>query len=225
MLSLWENVGEGVRVVRLTTPGEVEALVQLFEGVAVSEGWKPEAALRSWRDRSVYFALEVQGELAGGLQLVLQDEAGAFPYQTIWPEVPLFAPGHQAHVALLAVRAPFRGRTLLFWRLVIELWRYCVGEELASLSIEVTPRVLPLYWRLGWPLQVQGELREHWGEPCYLALLGVPEVAEALLRRAAHSAYYREIISQAFRIDLARVLPPGKVGETSRSAPLSVAAS
>jgi hypothetical protein len=35
---------------------------------------------------------------------------------------------------------------------------------IATLLIEVTPRVLPLYWRLGWPLQIRGELRRHWGE-------------------------------------------------------------
>lgn len=224
MLSLWENAGDGVRVVRLTAPEEVEALVQLFEGIAEDEGWKPDGALRSWLDRSVYFALEVHGERAGGLQLVLLDAAGTLPYQAIWPEVPLSAPGRQAHVAILAMTAPFRGQTLLFWRLVVEMWRHCVGEGLVSLSIEVTPRVLPLYWRLGWPLKVQGELREHWGEPCYPALLGVPEVAESLLRRAEHSAYYREIISQAFRVELTCGLQHERVGATPRSTMLSVAA-
>ncbi len=225
MLSLWEDAEQGVRVVRLTGPGEAEALVRLFEGVAEAEGWKPEGALRSWPDRSVYFALEVRGELAGGLQLVLLDHDGTLPYQTIWPEVPLSAPGRQAHVAVLALTAPFRGQTLLFWRLVVEMWRHCVGEGLVSLSIEVTPRVLPLYWRLGWPLKVQGELREHWGEPCYPALLGVPEVAESLLRRAEHSAYYREIISQAFRVELTRDPRPERGAEIPNSGLLAVATS
>lgn|GEM_PF-1357729 len=201
---LWEDAGQGVRVARPTGPEEEEALVQLFERVAEAEGWKPEGALRSWPDRSVYFALEVEGVLAGGLQLVLPDAAGTLPCQLLWPEVALSVSGRQAHVAVLALDARFRGETLLFWRLVVELWRYCVGEGLARLSLEVTPRVLPLYRRLGWPLGVQGELREHWGEPCYLALLGVPEVAEALLRRAEHSVYYREILAQAFRVELSR---------------------
>lgn len=215
MRSLWEDSEHGVRVVRLTAPEEVEMLVQLFESIAQAEGWKPEGALRSGRRRSVYFALEVQGELAGGLQLVLLDGAGTLPYQHIWPEVPLAAGDRQAHVGILAMTTPFRGQTLLFWRLVVEMWRHCVGAGLVSLSIEITPRVLPLYWRLGWPLKVQGELREHWGEPCYLALLGIPEVAESLLRRAEHSAYYREIIAQAFRVELTRELQ----GERVRKAP------
>lgn len=202
MLPLWKDAERGVRVVRFTRPEEIDALVRLLEGVAEAEDWKPDGALRHWLDRSVYFALEVEGRLAGGLQLVLPDPAGTLPYQAVWPEVPLASPGRQAHVAVLALDADFRGQSLLFWRLVVEMWRHGVGEGLATLSIEVTPRVLPLYWRLGWPLVVQGALREHWGEPCYMCTLGIPEVAEALLHRAAHSSCYREIISQAFRVAL-----------------------
>lgn len=202
MLSLWKDAGCGVEVVRLTEPDEAERLVRLFEAVAETEGWQPDGALRHWVDRSVYFALEVEGGLAGGLQLVLPDPGGTLPYQSIWPEVPLVASGRQVHVAVLALDLAFRGQTLLFWRLVCEMWRHCVGEGVTTLSIEVTPRVLPLYWRLGWPLVVKGQLRAHWGEECYCCFLGVPEVAESLLRRAEHSEYYQAIISQAFRISL-----------------------
>lgn len=74
-----------------------------------------------------------------------------------------------------------------------------------TLFIEVTPRVLPLYHRLGWPLNIVGELRSHWGEDCYLCTLGIPEVAEALLRRAEHSPYYRQIVAQAFRVTTAPI--------------------
>ena len=91
---------------------------------------------------------------------------------------------------------------MLFWRLAVEMWRYCVGENIATLYIEVTPRVLPLYRRLGWPLQIRGDLRLHWGEDCYCCSLGIPEVAEALLRRSERSSYYRQIISQAFRVTI-----------------------
>lgn len=202
MVPLWKDAEQGVRVLRLTGGTEVEPLVRLFETIAEAEGWEPEGALRRWLGRSVYFALEVDGALAGGLQLVLPDPEGTLPYQSIWPEVPLASPGRQAHVAILALDERYRGQSMLFWRLVCEMWRHAVGAGVATLSIEVTPRVLPLYWRLGWPLKVQGELREHWGEDCHLAFLGVPEVAEALLRRAEHSTYYREIIAQAFRVTL-----------------------
>jgi hypothetical protein len=202
MLALWEDAGSGVRVVRLTEGEEVEALVRLFEGIAAAEGWQPEVALRLWQHRSVYFALERAGQLAGGLQLVRPDGFGTLPCQALWPEVAL-GPGPRAgHVAILALAEAFRGHGHRFWPLVIELWRYCVGAGIATLFLEVTPRVLPLYRRLGWPLQIRGEIRRHWGEECYLCSLGIPEVAEALLRRAEHSPYYRPIVAQAFRVTL-----------------------
>lgn len=202
MQPLWKDVPNGVQVVRLDQAHEVETLVRVFEGIADAEGWQSEGALRQWLDRSVYFALEVEGTLAGGIQLVLPDSTGTLPYHAIWPEISLASPGRQAHVAILALDGAFRGQSMLFWRLAVEMWRFSVGAGIATLSIEVTPRVLPLYQRLGWPLTVQGELRMHWGEPCYLASLGIPEVAEAILRRAEHAHCYREIISQAFRVTI-----------------------
>ena len=216
MLSCW-NSGDGggggehgVQVVRLIESEDVEpveALVRLFEGIASVEGWEPGGALRLFQHRSVYFALEIKERVSGGLQLVLPDHEPSsltLPCQALWPEVPVSAKAssdcRSAHVAILALERAVRGEGILFWRLVIEMWRYCVGEGVTTLFIEVTPRVLPLYQRLGWPLVIQGGLRRHWGEDCYLCTLGIPEVAEALLRRAEHSPYYRQIIAQAFRV-------------------------
>jgi hypothetical protein len=220
MLGLWEEAGSGIRVVRLTEAEEVEALVCRLEGVAAAEGWQPGGALRHWLDRSVYFALELEGQEAGGLQLVLPDGAGTLPCQALWPEVPVGPAGGCAHVAILALEEAFRGEGRLFWPLVVEMWRYCAGAGMTALFLEVTPRVLPLYQRLGWPLQIQGELRRHWGEDCYLCTLGVPEVAEALLRRGEHSSYYRQIVAQAFRLTLpAREwLQPNAIGTASITA-------
>ncbi len=213
MLPLWKDAQSGVEVVRLDQAHEVEALVCLFERIADAEGWQSEGSLRHWLNRSVYFALKVKGELAGGVQLVLPNLEGTLPYQAIWPEISLTSARRQAHVAMLALDPAFRGQSILFWRLVVEMWRHSVGVGITTLSIEVTPRVLPLYRRLGWPLEVQGDLRMHWGEPCYLASLGIPEVAEALLRRAEHAPCYQEIISQAFRVTIfpesQRKLPVG----------------
>ena len=202
MEPLWKDAGNGVRVDRLIGPIEAEALVCLFEGVAERENWQPEGALRRWQERSVYFALEAEGQLAGGLQLVLPEGEGTLPCHSLWPEVAVGPSRYAAHVAMLALEEAFRGQSVLFWCLAVEMWRYCVGEGIASLFIEVTPRVLPIYQRLGWPLKIQGELRTHWGEGCYLCSLGIPEVAQTLLERAEHSAYYREIVAQAFRVDL-----------------------
>ena len=225
MLSLWNSDAErGVRVVQWTIREdrhEVEALVRLFEGIAAAEGWEPGEGLRLWQDRSIYFALEVQGRVAGGLQLVLPDPATdtpTLPCQSVWPEVAVSIGStsscRTAHVAVLALEEAVRGEGILFWNVVIEMWRYCVGEGITTLFIEVTPRVLPLYQRLGWPLVIQGQLRRHWGEDCYLCTLGIPEVAEALLRRAEHSTYYRQIIAQAFRMTLA--VPESKASTVVR---------
>lgn len=204
MLPLWEETKPILRIARLTQEEEVETLMRLFEGVAEAEGWQPEGALRHFQDHSVYFALEVEGQLAGGLQLVLPDASQRLPCQNLWSEVTVGPANRCAHVAILALKEQFRGRSFLFWHLVVEMWRHCVREGIVRLFIEVTPRVLPLYQRLGWPLQIQGELRRHWGEDCYLCTLSIPEVAEALLRRAEHSSYYQQIIAQAFRVTFSR---------------------
>jgi GNAT superfamily N-acetyltransferase len=214
MRPLWEDPERGVRVVRLTKKKEVETLVGLFEGIAAAEGWQPGGALRHGRDRSIYFALEVQGETAGGLQLVLPDEAGTLPCHALWPEQPAGPARRHAHVAILALAAAFRGQGHGFWPLGVELWRYCVAEGIATLFLEVTPRVLPLYRRLGWPLRIAGERRRHWGEDCYLCTLGIPEVAAALLQRAEGSPYYRPIVAQAFRVTLSPREPPPNAPET-----------
>lgn len=200
MVPLWNDAAAGVRVVRLTRSDEVERLIAVFEGIASAEQWQPGGALRHWLDRSVHFGVEVDGQLTGGLQLVLPNREQSLPCRVVWPDVPVGPAGRCAHVAILALEEAHRGQGLLFWRVVVEMWRHCVGAGVTNLYLEVTPRVLPLYRRLGWPLEIRGELRMHWGEPCYLCTLGVPEVAEALLRRAESSAYYREIIGQAFRV-------------------------
>lgn len=182
-------------------PQEVEALVALFEAIAREEGWQPGDQLRAYRDHSVYFALHVGGTLVGGLHLVLPDHAaGGLPCQHVWPELGLCKDdGGAAHVAVLALRREFRGKDQgdLFWRLVIALWRHCVLSGVHTLYLEVTPRVLPLYRRLGWPLQVCGPERIHWGEPCLVCSLDVRQVAGALAEKALRSDTYRDILARA----------------------------
>lgn len=74
-------------MVRLTGPAGVDGPVSLFEALADAEGWQPQDALRLWVDHSVFFILEVDGQLAGGIQLVRPDGAGSLPYQEVWREV------------------------------------------------------------------------------------------------------------------------------------------
>jgi len=236
MQSLWKDAGSAIEVVRLEETGEIEDMVRLFEIVAHEQSWQPGEALRLWRHRSLYFALQVpeqveseprmqrgklaDGRLAGGLQLVLPDTLGLLPCHDLWPEVPSGGKGRAAHVAMLAVDAEFRGHSQFFWHLAVEMWRACVAEGITTLLIEVTPRVLPLYRRLGWPLHIRGEARLHWGEECYLCALGIPEVAHVILERAETSHYYRQIAAQAFRVTL---VANGGTIETAKTAQIAAA--
>ena len=163
MLPLWRDAEGGVWVFRLIEDEHVDTLVKTFEQVAEERGWKPEGALSRYRDRSVYFGLCVGGQLAGGLQLVMPDTAGSLACQSVWPEVVISPPNGCAHVAILALNRAYRAQGDLFWHVVVEMWRFCVGNGIDKLFIECSPRALTLYRRLGWPLKVEGELRLHWG--------------------------------------------------------------
>jgi hypothetical protein len=205
MRSLWKDADSGVEVVYLTEPGEIAQMVRVFEAVAQEQGWQPGQALGRTAAHALYFALHQEGRpqpLVGGVQLVCPDAAGNLPCHTLWPKVRCLPRQRGAHVVILALEAPYRGRPLLFWSLVAELWRYGVEAGVTTLFLEVTPRVLPLYRRLGWPLQIEGDLRLHWGEECYLCSLSLAEVAGALLHKGEQSPYYREIVAQAFRVTL-----------------------
>jgi len=191
-----------VRVGLLSGAAEIDSVVCLFEAVAKEKGWCPEGALRETVYRSTYLGLEVRDRLVGGMQIVTADRCGRFPFNDVWPETVPARPGQSAHVAVLAVEQTVRGQGRLFWYLAAEMWRHCVGIGVSSVYIEASPRILPIYRRLGWPLKVCGELRSQWGAPTYLRSLGIPDVAEAILRRAEHSAYYRQIVSQAFRVSI-----------------------
>ena len=65
--------------------------------------------------------------------------------------------------------------------------------------MEATPATLKLYQRLGWPLEIIGDLRPHWGEGCYLCRMDVQDVAAALALKAQKSQTYRLLVEQAYR--------------------------
>jgi len=202
MLPLWSDAHSDVRVVRLTDAVEIETLICFFEEIAIEQNWKPDGALRLWQNSAVYFALEKDGMLIGGLQLVVEpDLQGRLPYQSVWPEVQISDASQAAHAAILALQEEYRGRPLLWWKLVVEAWRYAAGHGIPKLSLEVSPRKLALYRRMGWPLEIQSDLRMHWGASTYLCALGIPAVAEAMLRRAEHSRQYQQIVAQGLRLN------------------------
>ena len=175
---------------------EPEPVVQLFEGIAQAEGWQPEDQLRAHLARSTFFGAFDGERLVGGLQLIVADEAGELPTHRVWPELPTIETSSLVlHAAVLAVLPEYRGQesSAAFWQLGSALWRYCVEHSVKTIWLEVTPKMLRCYRLLGWPLVVIGELREHWGEPCYPCSLSVREVAGSLAERALASTTYRGI--------------------------------
>jgi len=186
-------------VVALREPDEQERLILLFERIAAMEGWQPEDALRRYRERSVYFSALLNDEMQGGAQLVLPGSPGGLPGRDVWPEIDQTGEGSAAHVAVLALLPQARGHVSLFGRLCVELWRTCRALGVQTLWLEATPGTLRVYRRLGWPLEVVGELRRHWGEECCLCRMGVAAVSQALRQKALRSASCREWVRLADR--------------------------
>lgn len=177
---------------------ESDAVICLFEKIAAEESWQPGDQLRAHVARSVYFGVWDQARLVGGLQLIVPDDAGEVPTHQVWPELPtLDVTSSVLHAAVLAVLPEYRGKDggAAFWQLGSALWRYCVENQLKTIWLEATPKMLRCYRLLGWPLIVNGELRMHWGEPCFACSLSVREIAGSLAERALSSRTYREIIS------------------------------
>lgn len=185
------------------TSRRAEPLLSFFSAVAREEGWEPGGELAAYRDRSTYFSLTDEGgSILGGLQLVAPDADGALPCVKVWPELaPDLAQskGTIIHVAMLAIAQPWRSRrdagsSAPFWRLTAAMWNHCVTQGVRELWLEATPRTLRAYKLVGWPLIIRGELRDHWGEPCYPCSLSIREVAGALTERAVRSDTYRRVV-------------------------------
>jgi hypothetical protein len=178
---------------------ETEPLVRLFEQIACEQSWQPGQGLRSHQPVSLYLALTVAGELAGGLQAVPGLLADPLPYRVVWPEVNTPDLAATAHVTMLALARQYRGRPSLFWLLCVELWRWCHAGNIHTLFLEATPATMRVCQRMGWPLEIVGELRLHWGEDCYLCCTDIRQMEKEISRRASRSARYHAFLEQAHR--------------------------
>lgn len=183
----------------LSTEEETNDLLTVFRAVAAELEWQPGSFLNQSPVGALHFAALEAGVLAGGMQLVLPDCAGAFPYKTVWPEVKLPNAARLAHITILALAPEYRGHPALFWTLCVEMWHYSVRSQIEGIVMEATPPMLKLYRRMGWPLEVVGELRVHWGEPCYLCYMSTMSFAGSLVIKARRSAKYRELVAQLLR--------------------------
>jgi ribosomal protein S18 acetylase RimI-like enzyme len=196
-LETLDDVEETLTLTRLTTPGEVAALLGLFAEIAREEGWQPGDALATAPERAVHFALLDRGVLVGGLQIVMRAPAGCLPCQGVWPDVVL--PGAVAHVTIIGIKAAYRGNIELFWMLCQAMWCFCAEQGITAVVLEATPRMVRLYRRIGLPLQIVGELRTHWGEPCHLTSVDIVVVAGSVVMRARHSALFRRLVFDALQ--------------------------
>ena len=198
----------GTGTVRQCGADEAARLVGLLERIAADLTWQPSGQLRNYEAQAVHFAAYVGGVLAGGMQLVPAALCHTLPCELVWPEVRLPRRAETAHISILAVKKEYRGTAQLLWPLCVAMWRYCAAHRIADISLEVTPDLYRLYLRLGWPLEIVGDLRPHWGEDrCYLCRMGTADVAGAMLLRTLRSAEYRDIVGLMSRPWESAILP------------------
>ncbi len=181
--------------VHLCAADEAHQLVGLLERIAAELSWQPGQQLRAYAPDAVHFAAYVDHTLAGGMQLVPATGCATLPYELVWPHVRLPRRAETAHISILAIRREYRGTAELLWPLCIAMWRYCAVHHIADISLEVTPNLYRLYRRLGWPLEIVGDLRLHWGEDCFLCRMSAVEVAGAMVVRAVQSSGYQAIVA------------------------------
>ena len=194
---LWRGTRDD-EVSALTTMSEIEELVATFEAIADEQGWIHDGQFRIFAQNAIYFRLNVEAEIAGGLQLIRTSATGKLPSHNVWPELPERGP-RDAHILMLTVKPKYRTSRTLFWRLCAEMWRYCWRQEIKTLWLEATPATYRKYVRLGWPLKIIGESRMHWGEECFPCELDLTEAASELALRAVGSTAHRTILTQLFR--------------------------
>lgn len=201
MKTLFEAKMDGkpvTSVVHLTKPEEAEKLIGILVVIADEQEWQPGDQLRVYKSVAQHLAVIAGKRVVGGVQLVHNASSVKLPFQRVWPKVSI-AGEATAHITILALQKEYRGHSNLFGLLCVELWRFCVSEGIQQIVIEATPSTLRLYRRLGWPLEIIGGLRIHWGEECFLCRMGVQDVAKALCNKGGGSASYRLMVEQAYR--------------------------
>lgn len=176
---------------------DVESVLGLFREISCEQQWQPGTYLDTAPDNSEHLAIVIGGIVVGGLQAVFADKAGKLPYLHVWPEV--IVPKSSAHVTILGVRPECRGKADMFWSLVCELWSLGTDRGIECYLLEATPPMLSIYRRMGLPLEVIGELRMHWGEPCYLTKVDPIAFAGGVVIRARKSAIFNNRLNILLR--------------------------
>lgn len=177
---------------------EIDEAQALFERVAAEMGWRREPASPR-RGAPYVFASYVGDRLAGAIEVRLPGASGRLPILDTWPELRLDRFDPHAELVLLALHPDFRGSAACLWTLCVEMWKHCRNIGLRTLLMEVPPRNVRIYRRLGWPVEVIGSERLHWGEPCFPCSLCLDAVAAAVLEKADRLPELHFIRKQALR--------------------------
>jgi hypothetical protein len=193
-MDVLSEIGDNARIGQLWTTDEVDGLIAVFEQIATELSWQPGTQLRDFQGTATHLAILVNDEISGGLQVITGTSADKLPYRRVWPEICALEGVTVAHITILALKKEYRAKFNLFWPLCVELWRHCVAQGATEMRLEATPDTMNLYKRIGWPLEVIGDLRMHWGEPCYLCRMGIVDVAGSMVVRALRSATYQAVL-------------------------------
>ncbi len=212
----------GTRIMLLTAPAEIACLLEQLERIAGELSWQPGNQIRTSADQAIHIAAVVGDQVAGGLQVVVNKQviankqavgnehalghvevtmgngSSCLPCLSVWPEVDV-GERPAAHITILALEREYRGHPGLFWPLCVELWRWCHAYGIRTLFLEATPATMRVYQRMGWPLEIVGELRPHWGEDCYLCRTDIRQMEKEISCRASRSVRYRAFLEQAHR--------------------------
>lgn len=190
---------DSLRIVQYGSFGEAGGLISLFKRLADDLGWQPGDQLDAYPHNSIYFGAMVGEEVAGGLQLVIANGVDPLPSHHVWPEIDLADRTDVAHAAIMALKPEYRAIPGLFTALTVEMWRYCALSGIAEIWHEATPPTLRVYRRIGWPLEITGPLRPHWGEDCFLCKMTTAAVAGNLVIKALRSQTHRETLAALIR--------------------------
>jgi hypothetical protein len=188
-------------VTAATHPQLVVQVVAMFEEVASEMAWKPGDQLTAYPTSSSYSVIEVEGRVAGALQLVRGGTSERLPVLKVWPELEADLAGRSdvADAALCAVRKEFRGQRHLYWALYAGAWRHCVRSRIREVWMELSPRKVSAYRSLGWPFTIEGPLRMQWEELCYPCRYSVRESGAAMIALARHSGTYSKTVDDEYQ--------------------------
>lgn len=179
--------------VKVISADEAAPLLRLMYEVSAECGWAVERQLDDYLDDSVFFVAWRDGELVGGIKLVLGNAKG-LPIDECWPETNLVGRTDVADLSLLALRSSDRGNMFVMGSLLATLWRYCLDHGIRELWAKPPVRNYHIYRRFGFPLERMGETRVYWGGPRVPSRIIVDPEHDVMAEKAKGSALYRKAL-------------------------------